>query len=312
MSRTAFVFPGQGAQYAGMAKEFYDTYEVSRAVFAKASEVVGFSVEELCFSENEKLHETRYTQPALLTACCAILKAVEQAGIRADMTAGLSLGEYCALVASGALAFEDAVRIVGQRGIYMAEAVPAGQGAMMAIISRKEIPTEAICEETEGIVTVANYNCPGQRVISGETEAVKKAAEKLLEAGAARAVPLQVSGPFHSELLKGAGEKLAVLLEDMEIHAPELPFVSNVTAQAQMEPEEIRTLLGQQVYSSVKWEQSMESMIREGVDTVIEIGPGKTLGNFAKKISRNLKVYQVERPEDLEVLKEELLCCREK
>lgn len=308
MSETAFIFPGQGSQYVGMAKEFYDTYEVSRQIFEEASQAAGFSLEEICFTENEKIHQTRYTQPALLTASCAILKAVESEGIIADMTAGLSLGEYCALTAAGTFHFSDAVKVVCQRGIYMEAEVPSGKGSMMAILSRKPIPMEEICtqvcQETGNVVTVANYNCPGQRVISGEKTAVEEAAKRLLETGASRAVPLKVDGPFHSLMLKGAGEKLEQFLAQVEMKTPAIPFISNVTAQAEQEPEHMRDLLGQQVYSSVRWEQSMEYMIREGVDTFVEIGPGNTLSNFAKKIDRTLKVFHVEKTADLEALKE--------
>lgn len=302
MNRTAFIFPGQGAQYAGMAKEFYDTNEESRRIFEKASEAAGFSIEEICFTDNRKIDETKYTQPALLTASCAILKAVEAAGIRADMTAGLSLGEYCALTAAGAIDFADAVKVVCRRGCFMAEEVPHGLGGMTAILSRKEIPIEEICRETEGIVTVANYNCPGQQVISGEKKAVDAAAARLLDAGAARAVPLRVDGPFHSPMLQGAGTKLRALLEGINIREPLIPYISNVTAQAEQAPLRMKELLGQQVYSPVRWQQSMEYMIREGADIFVEIGPGKTLTNFAKKIDRSLRVFHIERPEDLDQL----------
>lgn len=304
MSKVAFIFPGQGSQYVGMAKEFYDTFEESRKVFAEASEAAGFSLEEICFTENEKIHETKYTQPALLTASCAILKAVEQEGIHPDVTAGLSLGEYCALTASETMKFQDAVKVVCRRGIYMEEEVPDGQGSMTAIISRKAVPIEEICEQTEGIVGVANYNCPGQQVITGEKAAVERASQKLLEAGASRAIPLQVSGPFHSPMLKGAGKKLSTMLRGVEIKEPAIPFVSNVTAHEVQGKEQVRELLSRQVYSPVRWQQSMEHMIEQGVDTFVEIGPGKTLTNFAKKIDRSVKVFHVETVEDLRQLKE--------
>ena len=306
MGRTAFIFPGQGAQYVGMAKEFYEQFPKCRAVFERASKAAGFSMEKICFEENEKIHETKYTQPALLTACCAILAAVEEAGIHADFTAGLSLGEYCALTAAGTLALEDAVQIVCRRGIYMEEEVPHGEGAMAAVIGKKQIPIEEICEKTEGIVGVANYNCPGQKVISGEIKAVEKAGEKLLAAGASRVVPLQVSGPFHSPLLAGAGEILRQLLEAYELRKPRLAFVSNVTAEKAEEPEQLKNLLGRQVCSPVRWQQSMEYMMQNGIDTFVEVGPGHTLSNFAKKINRSLRIYNVETVEGLEIVKREL------
>ncbi|MCD7832877.1 MAG: ACP S-malonyltransferase [Lachnospiraceae bacterium] len=331
MSKIAFVFPGQGAQRVGMSREFYDLCPESRAVFETASAAAGYSIEEICFSEtlpadgvaeaeadgkreqagddgrvpNTKINQTRYTQPALLTASLAILAAVQKAGIQADMAAGLSLGEYCALTAAGTFSVSDAVKIVCQRGIYMEEAVPVG-GAMTAILSRRPLPIEEICAATEGQVSVANYNCPGQQVISGEKDAVDRAAAKLLEAGASRAVPLVVSGPFHSPMLSSAGEKLAALLADQEIRKPELLVLSNVTAGPVSDPEEIRTLLGRQVCSPVRWQQSVEYMIEAGADTFIEIGPGTTLTNFMKKINKTVRALHIEKPEDLEAVQSAL------
>ena len=283
MGKVVFMFPGQGAQYVGMAKDFYDQFEDSREVFEQASKALGFSMEELCFEENEKINMTEYTQAAMVTASIAILKQVEKAGIKADMTAGLSLGEYCALVANGTMSFEDAVKVVRQRGILMQDTVPLGQGAMAAVLGTKKELIEEICEQTEGIVTIANYNCPGQSVISGETDAVKKAGESLKEAGARRVVPLKVSGPFHSYMLKEAGEKLLDVLKDVQINEPEVPYVANTTADFVTEAAQVKELLGKQVYSSVRWEQSVEKMLEDGADTFIEIGPRKNIVWFCKK-----------------------------
>lgn len=308
MGKTAFIFPGQGSQYVGMAKEFYEAYKESREVFEIASEAAGFSMEELVFEENVRLNQTKYTQPALLTACCAILRAMEQTGIQLDMTAGLSLGEYCALVAAKSLDVKDAVKVVCRRGMYMEDAVPAGKGAMAAVLSRKPIPMEEICEkvyeETGKIVNVANYNCPGQQVISGELEAVKMTSDLFLQAGAARIVPLNVSGPFHSPMLKEAGAQLRTLLDGIDLKKPEVEFVSNVTAKQCEDVKELKDLLGQQVYSSVRWQQSVEYMIEQGADTFVEIGPGKSLSGFIKKINPAMTVLHVEKPEDLEKLTE--------
>lgn len=308
MGKVAFIFPGQGSQYVGMAKEFYDACPESREVFALAGDAAGFSLEELCFQENDRLDKTKYTQPALLTACCAILKAVEAAGVRPDMTAGLSLGEYCALVAAGSFDLKDAMKVVCRRGIYMEDAVPEGVGSMAAVLSRKPLPMEEtcrkICEETGKVVNVANYNCPGQQVISGECEAVKMAGELFLQLGAARIVPLKVSGPFHSPMLSGAGEKLRTLLEEIDMKKPEVEFVSNVTAEKCEDVNELKNLLGKQVYSSVRWQQSVEYMLECGVDTFVEIGPGKSLSGFIRKIAPKATMLHVEKPEDLEKLLE--------
>lgn len=299
MDKVVFMFPGQGSQRVGMAKEFYDGFGASRRVFETASEAAGFSLEEICFTENEKINQTRFTQPALLTACCAIAEAVKEEGIRADMTAGLSLGEYCGLVTAGALDFQEAVSIVCRRGIYMEEAVPEGRGGMSAVISRKELPADEICRETGGRVWVANYNCPGQQVITGEKEAVEEASSRLMKAGAMRVIPLKVSGPFHSPMLSGAGTKLKALLDTVTVQEPEILFVSNVTAKAARAPEEIRELLGRQVFSPVRWQQSVEYLIRQGAGIFVEIGPGKSLSKFVKKIDNSVKVLSVEKPEDI-------------
>ena len=298
MSKIAFVFPGQGAQYTGMAKDFYEKFPVSREVFEKASKASGLDVETLCFEENENLNITEYTE-------IAILRAAEESGITSQVNAGLSLGEYGALIASGVMTEEDAFAVVRKRGILMQEAYPTG-GAMSAVLGTDAELIEKVCQETEGIVSIANYNCPGQIVITGEEKAVAAAGEALKAAGARRVIPLKVSGPFHCGLLREAGEKLGQALADVEIQKFAIPYVTNVTAQNVTEPEQVKELLVKQVSSSVRWQQSVEQMISDGVDTFIEIGPGKTLTGFLKKINRNVKALHIEKVEDLEAVRKEL------
>ena len=299
MGKTAFMFPGQGAQYVGMGKDFYEQIPVCKEMFELAGKASGLDVVSLCFEENEQINITEYTQIAMLAAEVAMLKAVEEKGIKPDVTAGLSLGEYGALAASGVMTPEDVFKIVRKRGIYMQEAVPNG-GAMVAVLGLDTEVIEKICEETPGTVTIANYNCPGQIVITGEEEAVQAAVGKLSEAGAKRCVPLKVSGPFHSPMLVGAGEKLAAELEAVEIHEIQIPYIANVTADYVKKTEDVKPLLKKQVSSSVKWQQTIERMLADGVDTFIEIGPGKTLSGFMRKINRDVKVLNVEKVEDLE------------
>ena len=299
MSKVAFVFPGQGAQYVGMGKDFYEQIPVSRKVYTIASEVTGLNLPGLCFKENEQIDITEYTQIAMLATEAAMLEALQEKGVKADVAAGLSLGEYGAILTAGAMSLEDVFRVVRQRGILMQKAVPTG-GAMCAVLGMDGEKIAKICEETEGIVSVANYNCPGQIVITGEEGAVAAAAEKLKEAGARRCIPLKVSGPFHSEMLKGAGEKLAGVLVDVELKEFSMPYVTNVTADYVTDISEIKELLGRQVYSSVRWQQSVERMIADGVDTFIEIGPGRTLTGFLKKINKNVTGLHIEKVEELE------------
>ena len=303
MGKIAFMFPGQGAQYVGMGKDFYETIPVSRQMYELASKASGLDVEALCFNENEQIHITEYTQIAMLATEVAMLKAVEEKGLKPDVTAGLSLGEYGALVASGVMGPEDVFRVVRMRGIYMQEAVPHG-GAMVAVLGLDTVVIEKICEETPGMVSVANYNCPGQIVITGEEDAINSAVEKLTEAGAKRCVTLKVSGPFHSPLLAGAGEKLAKELEQVTIGEIQVPYIANVTADYVTDKETVKGLLEKQVSSSVRWQQTIERMITDGVDTFVEIGPGKTLSGFMRKINREMKVYNVEKIEDLTKLEE--------
>ncbi len=303
MGKIAFMFPGQGAQYVGMGKDFYEQIPVCKEMFALASKASGLDVEALCFEENEQINITEYTQIAMLAAEVAMLKAIEEKGLKPDVTGGLSLGEYGALVASGVMSPEDVFKVVRKRGLYMQEAVPNG-GAMVAVLGLDTAVIEKICEETEGCVTIANYNCPGQIVITGEEGAAQAAVEKLTAAGAKRCVPLKVSGPFHSPLLVGAGEKLAGELENVEIHDIRIPYIANVTADYVKDKSEVKELLEKQVSSSVKWQQTVERMIADGVDTFVEIGPGKTLSGFMRKINKGMKVYNVEKVEDLAKLDE--------
>ena len=256
--------------------------------------------------KNEQIDITEYTQIAMLTTEAAILAALQEKGVKADVAAGLSLGEYGAILTAGAMSLEDVFRVVRQRGILMQEAVPTG-GAMCAVLGMDGEKIAKICDETEGIVSVANYNCPGQIVITGEETAVAAAGEALKAAGARRVIPLKVSGPFHCELLKGAGEKLGQELEKVEIQSFTVPYVTNVTAQYVTGPEQVKELLVSQVSSSVRWQQCVEQMIDDGVDTFIEIGPGKTLTGFLKKINRNVKALHVEKTEDLDEVRKECL-----
>ena len=309
MSKIAFVFPGQGAQYVGMGKDFYENVPVCKEVYQKASEVTGLDIQALCFEENEQIHQTEYTQIAMLTTEVAILKALEEKGIDPQVTAGLSLGEYAAIVACGAMKMEDAFKVVRQRGIFMQEAVPTG-GAMAAVLGLnaeqvEDAVTKAV-EEGAGIVSVANYNCPGQIVITGEAGAVEKGGEACKAAGAKRVIPLKVSGPFHSSMMEEAGEKLAAEFKGVTLSDFTVPYVANLTAEYVKEPENVIPLLIQQISGSVRWQQSVEKMIAEGVDTFVEIGPGKTLNGFLKKINKEVHVYNISAWDDVEKVVSEL------
>lgn len=304
MSKIAFIFPGQGAQVCGMGQDFYEQTETGKKIFDMASGLLGFSMPELCFTPNDRLDITEYTQAAMVTASIAMMEVLkERTGVKPDVAAGLSLGEYPAMVAAGVMSAEDAIKTVRQRGILMQEAVPVGIGSMAAVLAMDAEKIEEVIAPIEG-VQIANYNCPGQIVISGKKEAVEAASEKLKEAGAKRVLPLNVSGPFHSSMLVEAGEKLGKVLEDVEVHEPVIPYAANVTAEYVTRAEEVKPLLERQVYSSVKWQQSVERMIADGVDRFVEIGPGKTLTGFVKKISRDVKAVNIEKLDELEKLKE--------
>lgn len=305
MGKLAFVFPGQGAQYIGMGKEFYEKEPAAKKVYDKASKVTGLDIPALCFEENDRLNITEYTQIAMLTTEIALYKVLMQQGIKPDVTAGLSLGEYAAVTASGIMSEEDAFRVIRQRGIFMQEAVPEG-GGMAAVLGLDNEVVEKICRETEGNVSVANYNCPGQIVITGEQQAVADASEAMKQAGAKRVVPLNVSGPFHSSMLIPAGEKLEKVLESVELKDFKIPYVCNLMADYVTDTREIKFLLKMQISSPVKWQQSVEKMLEQGVDTFVEIGPGKTLSSFIRKINKDVKVLHVDQYEDLQKCVEEL------
>lgn len=314
MSKIAFIFPGQGAQKTGMGKDFYEQSQRAAEIYDAASkrlkEEMEIDIRTLCFDENDKLDQTAYTQAALVTTCLAMARTLEEKGVRADVTAGLSLGEYCAIAVAGGMSDLDAVWAVRKRGVLMEEAVPTGVGAMAAVLGLSAEQIEKVTEEIKR-VTVANYNCPGQVVITGETDSVDAAKEKLLECGAKRVLPLNVSGPFHSPMLKEAGEKLSEVLDQIHFHELELPYVTNVTAEPITDICKTKELLKEQVAASVRWQQSMERMIEDGVDTFIEIGPGKTLAGFLKKINRTVTVMNISCIEDVDKVASAVNLCGE-
>lgn len=299
MSKTAFLFPGQGSQKCGMGKDFYEQSKTAKVMFDEASEALGFDMRALCFEPNEKLDQTEYTQAALVTASLAMARTAMEKGLRADITAGLSLGEYAAIAVAGGMSDEDAIRTTRVRGILMQQAVPRGEGAMAAVLGMETEKIEAVLSGISG-VTIANYNCPGQIVITGRTFAVEQAKAALLEAGARRVLALNVSGPFHSPMLRGAGEALQKELDHVRWRKLEIPYVTNVTAETVTEIGQTKTLLAQQVASPVRWEQSIRHMIASGVKTFVEIGSGKTLSGFVKKIDKGVRCFSIQSVEDLE------------
>lgn len=304
MGKTAVIFPGQGAQYVGMAKDFYDSFEDSKKVFDEADDVLDIELKKICFEENDDINKTEYTQPAMVAAEVAIYEHLKNAGLKADVFAGLSLGEYSALVAAGAMTLADGIKTVRRRGILMQNEVPLGMGGMAAVIAMDADKIAEICENTPGKVQIANYNCPGQIVISGEAEAVKAASAALAEAGAKRVIPLNVSGPFHSQMLVPAGEKLYDFLQGVDVAEGFAPYYCNADAEEITDAAKVKELLKRQVYSSVRWQQTIENMIADGVDTFIEVGPGKTLTGFMKKINREVKSINIATVEDLAKLEE--------
>mgnify|MGYP004519122559 FL=1 len=302
MSKIAFLFPGQGAQKAGMGQDFYEKFPSAKEIFDQASQWLSLDMKELCFEKNDRLDLTEYTQAALVTTCLAMEKVVEESGLYPDVTAGLSLGEYCAIAVSGGMSVKDAITTVRKRGILMEQAVPAGEGAMAAVLGLDAKEIERAIKATEA--EIANYNCPGQIVITGPKAAVEEASLKLKEAGARRVLPLAVSGPFHSSLLENAGKELERELEHIEFSKLQIPYVTNVTAEYVTDIGQTKELLAKQISSSVRWQQSVERMLADGVDTFVEIGPGKTLTGFMKKIAPEVRTYNIQKTEDLEQLAE--------
>ena len=296
MSKRVFMFPGQGSQYIGMGKEFYDTMPNAKAVIDLASEQTGLDIPALCFEENDKLNITEYTQICMLAVEAAIYQAIIDKGITPDVTAGLSLGEYGALIASGAMTMADAFAVVRKRGIYMQEAVPTG-GAMTAVLGLDPQVIEDICkktaDETNSVVSVANYNCPGQIVISGSIEGINKACELMKAAGAKRALPLKVGGAFHSPLMDPAKVELEAAINATEFHTPKCPIYQNVDALPHTDPAEIKKNLVAQLTASVRWTQTVQQMIADGADDFTECGPGAVLQGLIKKINKDANAHGI-------------------
>ena len=297
MGKIAFVFPGQGAQAVGMGKDAYDTIEAARIAIDRADEALGFSLSELIFDgPEEQLKQTANTQPALLAVSVALLEAFKRHGIQPDYVAGHSLGEYSALVAAGVIAYEDALRAVRARGEFMEQAVPSGEGAMAAVLGAERAALAELCETVSsesGSVELANVNCPGQIVVSGTAAGVAAVVQRCKEAGAKRAIPLEVSGPFHSSLMKPAAAQLGDVLAGLELSDATVPVIANVTAAPVTDAETIRRLLAEQVVSPVLWEDSIRYMLESGVDTFIEIGSGTVLAGLIRKIDKSARVVSI-------------------
>lgn len=304
-NKIAFIFPGQGSQYVGMGKDLYEKYEIVKNTFDEATEALGFDIAKMCF-ESEDINKTEYTQPAMVTMSVALMRLLEENKITADMTAGLSLGEYASLVCSKVLDFKTAVQLVHKRGQFMQNCIPDGEWRMAAIIGLEDEIVEQICETINGFVKCANYNCPGQIVIAGEKSAIEEACQKLTEAGARRAIMLNVTAPFHTEKLTEAKENLAKELSKVTFNKFEIPVVKNLDAKEYVVEDNMVEILSNHIISSVRWRKTVEHMIENGVDTFIEIGPGKTLSGFVKKINKEVKVFNVENIETFEKLLESM------
>ena len=301
MSKIAFVYPGQGVQTVGMGKDFYENSPSAKEIFEKADQVLDFDIKHICFEENQEINNTEYTQAALVTTYLAITSEIENKGVHPDVTAGLSLGEYAAIAVAGGMTEEDAIKTVRQRGIFMNRAVPDGQGTMAAVLGLGADEIDHVIADIDG-VSVVNYNCPGQIVITGKKQAVFDAMKLLEKAGARRCVELNVSGPFHSQFLTDAGAKLGETLDEIPLHDLKIPYVTNVTAEYVRDINETKELLVKQVSSPVRWEQSVRNMIADGVDLFVEIGPGKTIAGFLRKIDKNVKCIHISKYEDLQKL----------
>lgn len=304
MRKIAFIFPGQGSQQVGMGQAMANTYKRSRRIFEEATEVLQFDLPSLCFNgPEEQLVLTMNTQPAILTTSVACLRVFEEAGIKPDYVAGHSLGEYSALVAAGSITFSDAVVTVHKRGLFMEEAVPAGVGSMAAVLNLDRDMLIQVCNEVSCpnyVVEPANFNCPGQLVISGHKEAVEEASTKAREAGARKVIPLPVSGPFHSSLMKSAADRLKEALHGIVIQDAGIPVVANVSAKPIHHSEDILRALVDQVYSPVLWEDTVCYLIEQGVDTFIEIGNGDVLSRLVKKTERSINTFSIQDPHSLE------------
>lgn len=302
MTKTAFLFAGQGAQKLGMARDLYDRYTIVKDTYDQANSILGYDIRELIDSDEEKLNQTRYTQPAILTTSVAIYRLLTENGLTPDMVAGLSLGEYSALVASGALSFEEALKLVAKRGEFMETAAPSGLGKMVAVMNTDASLIEEVCKQAsqKGIVSPANYNTPSQIVIGGEVAAVDEAVASLKDRGVKRMIPLNVSGPFHTALLKEASDKLSEALEQVSFQSFKIPLIGNTEAKV-MDEQSVKTLLARQVMEPVRFYESIETMKNLGLTRVIEIGPGKVLSGFMKKIDKTIETLFVE---DIETAKQ--------